>query len=281
MSFGDILKHIDPELFKSFLFERYKEDGKLRPATVYTPPADPIMKSRKPIVRESLSEKFPFMTPLADLPKNHIAWKYILSRRIPEKHHRLFHYLEKSRFLNAVDDRYTDKFKTEEPRICLPYYNREGKIVGITARALEATANKHKYIIVRLDESETLIFGIDRLDPSKPFFVVEGPIDSLFLNNAIAASTFDLTRVGNLVELDHATFIFDNQPRNKDVCRVMEGAINKGYTVFVWPDSIGQKDINDLVVTENMTTEDVEEIIDLNSFVGLEAKNEFTQWRKC
>lgn len=279
LSFGDMLKHLDGDTFKQYMFERYKEDGK----TVSAPTTEQKKQTaiNRPKVTEELDVKFSFFIPLKHLLKSHIAWEYILSRKIPEKHWNKFYFIEKSKFLNAVDDRYEGKFKTDEPRICLPYHNKDGRIVGITARALTPTANKYKYLIVRLDENEPLIYGIDRLKQTEQFYVVEGPIDSLFLNNAIAASTLDLTRVTDLVKIENASFIFDNQPRNKDVCRIMEKSIAAGLNVFIWPDYINSKDINEAIITEEIEADLIEEIIDLHSFEGLEAKNEFIQWRKC
>ena len=32
------------------------------------------------------------------------------------------------------------------------------------------------------------IFGLNRIDKSKPIYVVEGPIDSLFLDNCVAVA---------------------------------------------------------------------------------------------
>ena len=49
-----------------------------------------------------------------------------------------------------------------------------------------------RYITVRIDEQYPKIYGLDRVDISKPIYVVEGPIDSLFVDNCIAVAGGDL-----------------------------------------------------------------------------------------
>ena len=71
--------------------------------------------------------------------------------------------------------------------------------------------------------------------------------------------------------------VFDNQPKNKDVCRLVEKYIDLGYQVCVWPESIVEKDINDM----RMANLDVQLIVDTYTSSGLEAKLKFTKWKKC
>ena len=69
-----------------------------------------------------------------------------------------------------------------------------------------------RYITIKLDENKRRIYGLDRLDVNKKVYVVEGPIDSLFLPNSIAAAGSDLN-----INLPNAVYILDNEPRNKQI----------------------------------------------------------------
>ena len=49
--------------------------------------------------------------------------------------------------------------------------------------------------------------------------------------------------------------------------------------MVIWPKSVVQKDINDMIVS-GMTKEEIEKIIKENTFSGVEAKLKFSEWRK-
>ena len=52
--------------------------------------------------------------------------------------------------------------------------------------------------------------------------------------------------------------------------------IEKDYALVIWPDTITQKDINDMVLAG---VEDVQTIIDNNTFTGLEARMKLATWK--
>ena len=74
--------------------------------------------------------------------------------------------------------------------------------------------------------------------------------------------------------------VLDNEPKNKDICNIVEKAIDLGYNVCIWPSHIVEKDINEMVLA-GTKPEDVKLVIDCNTVNGLEAKLRMTQWRKC
>ena len=126
------------------------------------------------------------------------------------------------------------------------------------------------------DESQTKIFGLKGLNWEKDYFIVEGAIDSMFLNNAIAMAGAD----GNLSTLkntENAIVVFDNEPRNKEIHKRMAKIIAQGIRICIWPSHIQQKDINAMVLGG---INNVEEIISRNTYKGLEADLRFKQWRK-
>jgi len=110
--------------------------------------------------------------------------------------------------------------------------------------------------------------------------VVEGPIDSLFLPNAIAVSgaSFDTPTVRQL--LTNATIVMDNEPRNKDIVKQLDKYIDLGYNVCMLPETVMQKDINDMVLHGKMTTDEIVKLINTFTFSGIGAKLRFATWRR-
>ena len=156
----------------------------------------------------------------------------------------------------------------------------DGSLIGFTGRAFGQ--NKIRYITIHVDVSKPLIFGLDAVNKTEKIYVTEGPIDSLFLPNALAmGSSNNLNGLKQFID-DPSKFVLvmDNEPKNKDICNIVEKAIDLGYNVCIWPSHIEYKDINEMVLS-GMKPEDVKLIIDCNTVSGLEAKLRITQWKKC
>ena len=118
------------------------------------------------------------------------------------------------------------------------------------------------------------IFGLNRIDKNKPLFAVEGPIDSLFLDNCIAVAGADF----NKLPLDY-TIIFDNERRNKELLKQIDKTIDRGYKVVLWPDNLKEKDINDMILS-GKTKQEIKLTIEENTYQGNMAKMRLTTWRK-
>jgi hypothetical protein len=118
------------------------------------------------------------------------------------------------------------------------------------------------------------------MDHNERIYVTEGPIDSMFIPNAIAVAGagFD-TKFIDAIK-DNATLIMDNEPRSKEITKFIEKLIDNNYTVCLWPDTIQEKDINEMVLT-GKSIGSIMDTINTNTFQGMEAKLKFTQWRKC
>jgi DNA primase len=160
----------------------------------------------------------------------------------------------------------------------IPFFTRAGKCFAYQARAYGD--EEPKYYTIKVDETEEKIYGLDRVDFGKRIYVVEGPIDSLFLPNAIAVSgsSFDTPTIRQI--LTNATIVMDNEPRNKDIVKQLEKYIELGYSVCMLPSSIMQKDINDMILHGGMTPDEIIELINTNTYSGMEAKLNFSKWRK-
>ena len=125
-----------------------------------------------------------------------------------------------------------------------------------------------------LDEEQPKIFGLDRIDTQKPIYIVEGPFDSTFIKNsvAMAGSDADIRTFG---WSDHI-WIFDNEPRNREIVNRISKVVDRGDKVVIWPSKIKEKDINDM----HLAGIDVQNVVDSNVYSGLEAKLKFNDWKK-
>jgi hypothetical protein len=102
-------------------------------------------------------------------------------------------------------------------------------------------------------------------------------LDSLFLDNAIAVTGTSFNKLEQLnLNKDKLVVIIDNQPRNKEVVKLYNSMIDKGYSVVIWPQTLQEKDINDMV----LSGKDVKKIVKQNTFSGLEAKTKFISWKR-
>jgi hypothetical protein len=133
-----------------------------------------------------------------------------------------------------------------------------------------------RYIAINLVEDVPQIYNLDKVDFNKQVFCVEGPIDSLFLGNAVAVGGSAMISARKLLP-KNTIYVFDNEPRNKEICKLIHKQIESGFRVVLWPDTISEKDINEMVKADL----DVEDIILNNAYDGLRARVKFSEWRKC
>jgi hypothetical protein len=176
-------------------------------------------------------------------------------------------------------DKYTKRLvNKDEPRLVFPFYSDTGKLLGLSGRAFD---DEHlRYMTIKADDTDTLIFGLERFDNTKPGYVVEGPIDSFFLPNCIAVGGTAFSKLDLYAEKDKVTIVFDNQPRNPEVCALFRKKIVEDFKVCVWPEYLVEKDINDMILN-GATPETVKQMIDEHTFVGDKAMLQFNDWRKC
>ena len=267
-SFGNFLKTIDPALFKEYQLERYKNES----AGNVTKPDFEIARGL-PVFTKNIN-----IPTIESLDDNHSAKKYIASRKIPNKYWDQLYYADD--FKQFISSTFTDhdqsKLKDNDARIVIPFFDRDKKLLGVQGRAIGVS--KVRYITIKQNEDCKKIFGLDRLDLSKKVYVTEGPIDSLFLKNSVATMDANLSSVADTIKTNFV-LVFDNEPRNKEIVKQMKRAIVKKYAICIWPSTIEQKDINDMIMA-GYTKEQLEYIIDQNTFTDLKAQMQFNMWRK-
>ena len=199
---------------------------------------------------------------------------FIDKRRLNDYHDRLY---VTWHFYDWVNKLIPNKFpviKEDHPRAIIPFLDIDNKMFAFQGRAFGD--EQPKYITIKLDEKKRRIYGLDKLDVNKTIYITEGPIDSLFLPNAIAVAGSDL-EVQTLKQ--KATYVFDNEPRSIEIVNKMKKLIEKNYNICVWPKSLKYKDINDMVIA-GMTPVEVQSIIDNNTFSKLSAHQQLVNWKE-
>jgi hypothetical protein len=219
------------------------------------------------------------LSSLDKLPITHPAVKYAIDRKIPRDKWSLLYFAPRFKaFTNSVTAKFQEPIQDEHPRMIIPFFTPAGKCFAFQARAYGK--EEPKYYTIKVDETKEKIYGLDRVDYSKRIYVVEGPIDSLFLPNAIAVSgaSFDTPTIRQL--LANATIVMDNEPRSKEITKFLEKNIKAGYSVCMFPEHIEQKDINEMILNGNMTPNEIIQTINTNTFRGMEALLNFSKWKK-
>ena len=268
-----LIEHVDSNLHKEYVLERYKEGLTSNGRGDKTPGAGiktPKFDFKKPVFKKSLN-----LESFAQLEKSHPAVKFLSDRMISEKLWNDIYFSPK--FFEYVNGQVKDKFPSldgDHPRMVIPFRTEGGEVFAFQGRAFGD--EPQKYITIILDDEHPKIFGLDRVNKEHTIYVVEGPIDSLFLENCIAVAQSDL-RVPQFKE--NAVLVPDNEPRNVQVCKQIERCIEEGYSVVIWPQGIKEKDINDMVLS-GMTAGEIQNIIHTNTHKGLQAKTVFNSWKR-
>jgi transcription elongation factor Elf1 len=209
------------------------------------------------------------------LNQNHPARKYMEDRKVPTDQ---LYYTEDFAWYIKYLYPENDKQLYKEERIIIPFFDKEGNLLGVQGRAIGPS--KIKYITIKASEESPKIYGWDKVDTSKNVYVVEGPIDSLFLDNCVATMDAALYHAVSVLGVDTKyIFVYDNEPRNKQIVSNMRKTIDMGYRVCIWPDTIEQKDINEMVLA-GMHPSQIQHIIDNNTYEGLIATMKMNQWAR-
>jgi transcription elongation factor Elf1 len=257
LSFNNFLKEIDLTLHKQYTLEKFKEGHTGRNFVVEEPKFD----FKKPVFKKTL-----------DLPKastNLVAKEYLEKRKLdPEK----FYFANKFKEWTNSQKETFNTIGRDESRIVIPMYDENSNLIGFQGRSLGP--NSVKYITVMISDDSPKIYGLDKVDPSKPIYIVEGPFDSTFIQNSIAMCGADID-IGSFGWSDYI-YVFDNEPRNREIVNRISKTINRGEKIVIWPSSIQQKDINDMVLAGL----NVMDMLKLNTYSGLEAKIKFNHWKK-
>ena len=125
-----------------------------------------------------------------------------------------------------------------------------------------------------LEENAPKIYGLDNINTAKTVYVTEGPFDSTFITNSIAMCGAD----GDVSKwkITNPVWIYDNEPRNKQIVERLSATIDRGDRVVIFPKNILEKDINDMY----LSGQNVQKVVESNIYQGLEAKLKLQDWKR-
>ena len=172
------------------------------------------------------------------------------------------------------------------PRLVIPIFDKHGNMVAAQGRALSIQDDRNarrtaRYITLKGDKTiEKLWYGMERLDTDGTVYVFEGPLDSLFIPNAVAMIGInDGSNIPKPLLGRRLVFAIDNEPRNEAVVAQMKKHIDLGHEIVIWDSSNKHKDINDMV-TSGMSISSIMKGLQQGTCSGAEAMLKFNKWKK-
>ena len=267
-SFNNFLKQFDSSLHKQYVMEKFKEGfagGRNfvveEPEFLFTQP-----KFRKKDICDELVK-------ISELNTTHRAKKYLINRGINEDTLRELYYCPNFKEWTNKHKKTFDTTKNDDSRIIIPLRYPDGQLFGYQGRSLDPMT-KMRYITVMLDQNAPKIYGLEKINTQKPIYILEGPFDSLFVENSVAmcGSDVDIRTFG----WSDYIWVFDNEPRNREVVNRIERCINRGDKVVIWPSNIQEKDVNEMILAKH----NIYDIIKTNTFSELKAKLQLNLWKK-
>ena len=257
-SFNNFLKRIDPTLHKQYTLEKFKEGFAGGNNFVVE---EPKFNFKKPVFKKTL-----------DLPKAsevRVAREYLENRKLDATK---FYFAAKFKEWTNTQKQTFDTIGRDESRIIIPMYNEDKILIGFQGRSLGP--NSVKYITVMINEDAPKIYGLDKIDNEKPIFIIEGPFDATLVQNAVAMCGSDLD-IRSFGWSDYI-YVYDNEPRNREIVNRIAKTIDRGDKVVIWPTTVEEKDINDMV----LGGQNIMSVLESNTYSGLQAKVKFNNWKK-
>ncbi len=258
----NFLKDQAPDLYDEYIMERYKKGTTGKGSYVPKPKFD------KPVFKKTGN-----LESISDLNNEHPAVKYLRDRKIPEKFFGELFYTGRFYSWTNTQKPSFDIINKDQPRIIIPFIDETKNWFGFQGRSLDAR-DRLRYITIMLDENKPKIYGLNRIVKTKPIYVVEGPFDSLFLDNSIAMAGSDVD--SRTFGWSNYIWVYDNEPRNREIVNRITRTIDRDEKVVIWPNNIQQKDINDMVLGGH----NVQKVVESNTYQGLEAQIKLNEWKK-
>ena len=275
MGFGKFLGKVAPNLHDEYRLEKIKESG----GTPYTQRVTQTEYQSTPSA--TYTPRIKGLVKVSSLEADHDVRKYVDGRLIPpEQQFRLYYVDNFKAWVNTLIPEKFENLKNDGPRLVMPMKNVHGKVIGFNARDMNPVSSL-RYISIMLDEEHPKVFGLEVCDLNKDSFILEGPIDSLFVDNSLGMAGASVSDLSKFMNPERAIFVFDNEPRNKQILATMRKTIMQGHRVVIFPDSIEHKDINDMIQHGGMCKEEVSVMLHKNTYKEAAALLRFNEWRKA
>ena len=264
-SLGNFLKDHAADLYDEFVMDRYKAGLTGQGRNV----ANPDFKTEAPV----FVSKPTGLKKIVDLNISHPAVRYLQDRKLPQDALERLYYVDRFQtWVNTQKPTFPDT-KVDHPRIIIPLQDADGNWFGFQGRSLNPK-DKMRYITIMLDDSKLKIYGQENVTETRTVYITEGPFDSYFVTNAIAMCGSDVDN--SSIPYRDRVWVFDNEPRNTEIVGKVASAIADGEKVVIWPTTVKQKDLNDMILAGL----DVQSMVECNTHSGLQAQVKFSEWKK-
>ena len=270
------LEKVSPSLCKEYSLEVWKDGDGLK-----------TKKKTEPVVAiKKVKKKYTIELPLvSELPPNHPCRTFVELRKIPRSAWKYLYYAEDfGTWARTINSESADALE-QSSRLVIPIVNEKGELVGAQGRALSVTGDRNarktaRYITIKTEGQEHKgWFGLDRVDTGT-IYVVEGPLDSLFIPNCVAMiGLSDALNVPSHLKSRSLVYLIDNEPRNEAVVTTIGKLLDQDKKVCIWPDHIKHKDLNDMIMA-GMSEKELLKTIKENTVSGLSGKIKFNNWKK-
>jgi hypothetical protein len=270
------LEKVAPSLCKEYSLEVWKDGDGLK-----------TKKKTEPVVAiKKIKKKYTIELPsVSELPPNHPCRTFVELRKIPRTAWKYLYYAEDfGVWARTINSESADALE-QSSRLVIPIVNEKGELVGAQGRALSITGDRNarktaRYITIKTEGQEHKgWFGLDRVDTGT-IYVVEGPLDSLFLPNCVAMiGLSDALNVPSHLKSRSLVYLIDNEPRNEAVVITIGKLLDQDKKVCIWPDHIKHKDLNDMIMA-GMSEKELIKTIKENTVSGLSGKIKFNNWKK-
>jgi len=267
-SFGNLLQDLDPVMYKQYRLEKFT-----------APKRKSSSKNEASLIRK-IKNKIPVfnssplagLTKIDDLNTSHPARVYLTKRKLPTG--TLYFTETFQEWVNSIKPDTFPDTENDEPRIIIPFIDKEGVVFGFQGRSLHSTGLR--YITILLDEGQSKIFGLNTVDYDKTIYITEGPLDSLLIDNALAMAGADVSIPDDLLGSADVVYVLDNEPRSPEITKRIEYHIGQGHKVVIWPKNVKEKDINDMLLAGL----DPNNLVQSNVYQSLTAKLKLQDWKQ-
>ena len=125
-----------------------------------------------------------------------------------------------------------------------------------------------------LEENAPKIYGLDNINTGKTVYVTEAHLTphSLLIQSQCVGADGDVSKW----EITNPVWIYDNEPRNKQIVERLSATIDRGDRVVIFPKNILEKDINDMY----LSGQNVQKVVESNIYQGLEPKLKLQDWKR-
>lgn len=279
---GILFQEVDTQLYSDYQIERISEglwtpSGRRRKSGGESIQA-PVKVQRTALPIDSPPDFLSVLTLAADHPK---ARAVLEKRVIPgDKYKHFYHCPLFYHWVNWVKPGTFEKkaLDRDEPRLVIPFLDKKGMMYALQGRSYQGSSEA-KYITIRVDDSVPKVFGLYDADRTKTVYAFEGPIDSMFVDNSVAFAGGNHAALSGF-EKTRTVVVYDNEPSSPHTIKKMERAIRDGHPIVIWPKSIVEKDVNDMVIA-GMPRAHLEDILLGSTYSGLSAEAELSFWRRA